>query len=82
MENKGVIFLVMLLSILVIINIYTTREAITIPGLTVGMRVWLIVLVWLLPIIGLTIAYPRLKLKMSSGNFSRHAGDDSGADDD
>jgi hypothetical protein len=82
MENNGIIFLITLLVILAVINIFTTREAATVPGLSIKSRVWFIILIWLLPIIGLYIVYPKLRLSMSSYRGGGYVGGEIDADDD
>jgi hypothetical protein len=82
MENNGKIFLVTLLVILAVINIFTTREAVTVPRLSIKTRVWFIVLIWLLPVIGLYIVYPKLHLSMSSDMGGGFLGGEKNTDDD
>ena len=82
MENNGIIFLITLLVILAVINIFTTREAVTVPGLSIKTRVWFIVLIWLLPAIGLYIVYPKLHLSTSSDIGGGFIGGEKDTDDD
>lgn len=51
--------------ILVVINVFTTREAMLFPTYSVGKKAFIIAIIWLLPIIGLVFAYKQLHLDAS-----------------
>ena len=70
--NNYILFTCILL--LVVFNVLTAREAILYPLFTTRYKLALVILIWLVPLIGLYVAYKKMRLKPSFS--SSNNGDD------
>ena len=70
--NNYILFIFSLL--LLMFNAFTTKEALTHPIFSVRNKIILIIFIWLLPIIGLFIAYKQLKLSLPDSSSSNGDG--------
>ena len=64
--NNYILFILGLL--LVVFNALTTREAALFPLFSISKKIALIAIIWLVPFIGLIIAYKKLHLNPSIGS--------------
>ena len=77
MELSGSYFLFISILILLVINIFTSREILLYPFIRPYNKVIIFITVWLLPVIGLFIAYKVLHLdapldSTGGGNGTQH----------
>lgn len=62
MEITANYLLFMLGLLIVVFNIFTTREAVLFPLFSIAKKALIIAIIWLVPVIGLVIAYKLLHL--------------------
>lgn len=89
MEISSNYILFIFVLILVVVNAFTTKEAVLFPLYSVGKKALIIAMIWLVPVVGLVVAYKILHLHLSTDTtnggdgaqlYSSESTDDDAAD--